>query len=90
MLGAIVYIYRKIQERNFMKSIAELFESPNEGLMKFPGLSLLKRNKGSVTLTSKSSFYILEVVFFKKNTKQETAGRLGNGYQKSAALWDPF
>lgn len=37
MLGTIVYIYRKIQERNFMKSIAELFENHNEGLMKFPG-----------------------------------------------------
>ena len=52
MLAAIVYIYRKIQERHFMKSIAGLLENPNEGLMKFPGLSSIKRNKGSVTLTS--------------------------------------
>ena len=54
MLAAIVYIYRKIQERHFMKSIAGLLENPNEGLMKFPGLSSIKRNKGSVTLTSKN------------------------------------
>lgn len=62
-LVATVYIYRKIQEGNFMKSIAELLENPNEGLMKFPGLSSIKRNKASVTLTSKTSFYILETVF---------------------------
>ena len=82
MLEVIVYFYRKIQERNFMKSIAELFENPNEGLMKFPGLSSLKRNKGSVTLTSKTSLYILEVVSFKKNTKQEMEGRLGKWITK--------
>ena len=54
VLAAIVYIYRKIQERHFMKSIAGLLENHNEGLMKFPGLSSIKRNKGNVTLTSKN------------------------------------
>lgn len=82
VLAAIVYIYRKIQERHFMKSIAELLENPNEGRMKFPGLSSIKRNKGNVTLTSKTSFYILEGVFLKKKTKQEMEEKLGKWITK--------
>lgn len=65
-----------------MKSIAEHPKNPNEGLMKFPGHSSIKRNKGSVTSTSKTSFYLLEVVFLKKNTKEEMEEKLGKWITK--------
>lgn len=46
-----------------MKLIVEFFENFNEGLMKFLGFFLIKRNKVSVILILKISFYIFEIVF---------------------------
>lgn len=65
-----------------MKAMAELIENPNEGLMKFPGFFSIKRNKGSVTWTSKTSFYILVVVFLKRAQSRTWGVGLGKWITK--------